>query len=380
MLSSFIKYIKIGLVLLGLLIVFGLIQNALEEREISQKYAEKQPLAETRGYNMGFSLQPPSLDEALYLENFEFIGQNADVALVQTRLDWLAFTEPKTSYSSREIQDLNGKVSLARKMGLKIFLMIDPLSEQRDTLDPVLTQITGSDEFSHPAVQQILKRGIYWAANKYRPEYLGFGSEINTYQYDHPEDFESFFTLYQEIYQKIKGDYPETIMFTSFQYEDLQNLWFWHETAQNPQWGLLTQFYPYVDAIAISTYPSFIFNAENPIPENYYLKLKSYSRTKPIIIAESGYASENWGEDKKPYFEGSPTGQKAFIEKIGGEAEKLNLDLFLYFMASDPDFLPEEYKMFDSIGLRKVQKNSKKELEKDLKPALSSWQKFYLNQ
>lgn len=391
-----IKYLKFGVIGLIAFGIFVIIQNIWINQDINRNYQEKQTLSAARGFDIGFSLHAPSCktsgnaldcDRSLFLENFEFIGQNSDVVLVHTTLDWPAFLEQKVSYSSDEIDELSQRISLARKMGLKIYLMIDPLNEARDALDPTLQAVTGATEFTHPNVQDLLKRAVYWAAHKYQPEYLAFGSEINLYQTSKPKDFQQFSTLYQTIYQEIKTKYPDITMFTTFQYEDLQNLQGWRAKSHPAQWSLLYQFFPHVDAIAISTYPSFVFPTDQPLPDNYYLKLKNYAGSKPIIIAESGFASESLPTNTKlptgftkseSYFQGSPSGQSAFLEKIKLEAKELDLELFLYLFATDTDWLTGEYQMYQNLGLRKIKKtNRDEELEKQPKPALKVWEKMY---
>ncbi len=75
-----------------------------------------------------------------------------------------------------------------------------------------------------PDVRAAYREFTLWIVRTFDPRDLGLASEINTYADAHPDDFPNFLSLYREVYAAIKQDWPETQVFVTFQWEDLNNL------------------------------------------------------------------------------------------------------------------------------------------------------------
>ena len=122
----------------------------------------------------------------------------------------------------------------------------------------------------------------------------------------YPDDIENFLSLYNKTYEEIKSISPNTKVFVTFQWDDLNRL----DGDGKPydiKWNQIEMFEPNLDIWAISTYPYFFFDQATDIPEIYYSSLKSRT-DKPLAIAESGWSSKPVGiwrgstEDQKIFF------------------------------------------------------------------------------
>ena len=59
---------------------------------------------------------------------------------------------------------------------------------------------------------------------RYKPAYLGLGIEVNVLRERRPQDFEAFVRLFDETYDLVKAESPQTQVFTVFQLERLEGL------------------------------------------------------------------------------------------------------------------------------------------------------------
>jgi hypothetical protein len=148
----------------------------------------------------------------------------------------------------------------------------------------------------------------------FHPRYLGLASEINTYMDAYPDDAGNFISLYNEIYALVKAEAPETEIFVSFQWDDLNNMFPQPEEGNrqrmSPNWEQIEIFEPNLDLWAISTYPYFVFNSGAEIPADYYTPILSRTE-KPLAIAEGGFSSQPVG-----FAQGSPEDQVAYFNTV----------------------------------------------------------------
>ena len=56
-------------------------------------------------------------------------------------------------------------------------------------------------------------------AEKLEPAYFNLAVEMNMYATARPEDYPNLVSLYRELYAEMKADYPDTVLFASFQME-----------------------------------------------------------------------------------------------------------------------------------------------------------------
>jgi hypothetical protein len=187
----------------------------------------------------------------------------------------------------------------------------------------------------------------YVAAN-YKPAYMALGIEINMLYDRAPEQFDAFVSLYAEAYDAVKQQSPGTRVFPTFQLEDLEGGF---GTIHPPQWEVLDFFRAKMDALAISTYP-FLADVRSTadIRADYYSQLRQRFEGE-ILIAETGYAS---APVEGRVNVGTEEDQKAFLERILGDAEENGFAAVVWLAALDPGFVSQgATAVFTDIGLRK---------------------------
>lgn len=230
-------------------------------------------------------------------------------------------------------------------------VVVTTLSSQYDYV-PVIeaqffTQSTGQlirplDE----ANKQAYKDAAVAFAEKYHPQYLGLGIEVNILYEKSPSDFDSFVSLYDETYDAVKAVSPNTKIFTVFQLEKMKGLngglFGGTNNPDNSEWQLLERF-PKSDLVAFTTYPNLIYASPGDIPDNYYSEIATHTQ-KPIAFTEIG-----WHSAASPAgWESSEEEQAEFVTRFFELTAGLNKELAIWSFMYDPD----TSEPFNSMGLR----------------------------
>ncbi|MBC8505434.1 MAG: hypothetical protein ISR58_01195 [Anaerolineales bacterium] len=322
----------------------------------------------------GFFPSPPEFSIDSLIATLDGISEHGDVILVQRAIPWVDFIDG-TNANAPDIKELRDLMTLAGQRNLEPIFVIDPLNGlDRRQFSALPLKLEGGD-FSTSGVRAAFKNYAITLMQEFHPRYIGLASEINTYADAHPDDFSNFVSLYQETYAAIKDASPETQVFVTFQWDDLNNaIPFDNIDGEpfHPKWEQIEIFEPQLDVWAISSYPFVVFERAADIPADYYTPL--LSRTdKPIAVAEGGVNSRPIGQ-----FPGTPQDQIDHLNAINDQlGDKLEfwIQLVLFDINAEfyRDFLRENgmettadtILWFGAIGL----------LESDgtPKPALETW-------
>jgi len=291
-----------------------------------------------RDFFMGCVAVPRQpLDESSWINAFELLGNNAEFVLHHVQIDWELFenTSDVDINQSEELQFLYFITEMSKLYNLDVFIVIDPLTQNRENLDPNSVGMN----FSVSGVRQAFKNIAIHIAQYYSPIYLGLGSEVNTYIHHHPEDKNNFISLYKETYDLVKQESSETKITTTLQFESMAGL---HEAEAH--FEIIDEFEPKLDIIGITTYPSPYFRTPDEIPDTYYSQLKEYTN-KPVIVAESG-----WPSGGNLAYHGSEKNQRRFLIRFVELTIDIDLELWIWWFLHDW----EEYgDFFSTMGLRK---------------------------
>ncbi len=283
---------------------------------------------------MGLSSLPAELTEESYASAFERAASAGEVVLIQRVPPWQELLADGMFPSDEIAMETQTETALAEKHNLDLFVAIDPTdatdsSGQLTGLPEELRREGCADENVRAA---FIVYAQYVALN-YQPRYLALGVEINTHYEQNPEDFSHFVSLYAEAYDAVKELSPETLVFPTFQLEEMKGL-LPVDADRKPQWHLIDRFEPRLDLLAVSSYPGLVFGDPSLIPDDYYAELASQT-THPVAIAETGYSS---GEDAGGMSGGSEQEQAAFLRRVLGDAEELEAPLLVWFVGQDPSF------------------------------------------
>ena len=324
----------------------------------------------------GFFPSPPEATLESVLQHFTDMGEHGDFILVQANVPWSVFKDGVEG-ESEERTDLRNQITLASQKDLDWIFVVDPLNglNRREFMGMPLFW---EESFGNPDVRAAFSNFTLWIVREFQPRYLGLASEINTYLDAHPDDVENYMSLYREVYDLVKAESPETQVFVTFQWDDLNNMFppaAEGRPAYQTNWDQVEAFDPCLDLWVISSYPYFVFPDE-AIPEDYYTPLLDQT-DKALAVAEGGWASRPVGG-----VPGDPERQVGYLEAIHDQLgdrltfwvylilNDFNLDSYREIMLEqgqgDDDV--ETLGMFATVGLR--------EYDGTPKPALTLWDEY----
>jgi hypothetical protein len=326
----------------------------------------------------GFFPSPPEASLESVLEHYRSMGDHADFVLFQHTIPWEDFLSDVEGDTPKR-KDIRNQMILARQNGLDAIYVVDPLNGM-DRREFMGLPSDWEPSFGNPDVRAAFANYTLWIVREFRPRYLGLASEINTYLDAHPDDVDNYLSLYQSVYVQVKTEAPETLIFVTFQWEDLNNLWepaAEGRLAYETNWDQMQAFEPNLDIWVISSYPFAAFPSAEDIPTDYYTPLLEQT-SKPLAVAEGGFTSQ-----PNPPFPGSTEDQVAYLNAIQDQIGGDRLAFWVYLLLND--FNMESYSrmmreqglgeddiqtlgMFASVGLR--------EFDGTPKPALQVWDSF----
>jgi hypothetical protein len=283
-----------------------------------------------RPFKMGLSSLPAEPTGASYEKAFALAGQVGELILIQRAPPWQEFAASGTLSKNTEDTTTEEK-RLAEENRLGIFFAIDPTDPaDRSRLQGLPQELEGKT-FGDQEVRDAFIAYVKYVALNYEPQLLALGTEINMYWEQQPEDFENFLSLYFEAYDVVKGISPDTLVFPTFQLEAMQDL-LSPDGDPVEEWSLLQRFEPKLDVVALSTYPSFVYDSINDMPTDYISRVKHYA-DRPIAIASAGYSS---GSGRDGLNEGTEMEQMGFVRFLLQEADRLDMPFVIWGEACDP--------------------------------------------
>ncbi|MEK6754374.1 MAG: hypothetical protein AABZ00_19125 [Chloroflexota bacterium] len=322
----------------------------------------------------GFFPSPPEVTLESVFQNFKNIAKHGDFVLIQQNANWEDFVNGVDGESQNRTDIIN-QVILTRQNNLEYIFVLDALNGLNRREFSGLP--AGWDaSFANPDIRAAYKNYALWVVRNFHPRYLGLASEINAYMDAYPDDAQNFISLYNEIYVLVKSDAPETQIFVTFQWDDLNNMFPQPEEGNRQKfdvnWEQIEAFEPNLDIWAISTYPYFIFPSGSEIPVDYYTPLLLRT-SKLVAVAEGGFSTETFNQ-----LTNTPEDQVAYLNAIHNQLgsrlvfwvntlmSDFNIDSYAKEMGNSED--ASMLGNFAYIGLQNFDGTAK--------PALELWDSF----
>lgn len=304
-------------------------------------------VGEPRPFRLGFSSLPARLDDAAYVEALDLAALHGDLLLIQRAPSWAEFlpgVEP-----SEELRDLTRReVQAIEERRLTLFYAIDPYRpSDRGRLAALPEQYADSGILNRDLGAALVAEARF-VASAYRPAYLAFGVEVNATYDRSPGEYLAYLEVYRRVYDAVKELSPQTLVFPTFQYEQLLGATPW-EVEHPPRWERLDDFGERLDLVAIATFPSLIHTVARAIPADYYSQLREQTEL-PIAFAAVGFAS---GPGPGGINSSEPPEQRRYLQRLLADVEALRSPFVVWYASRDPQFVSDlPVGLLRSVGLQ----------------------------
>jgi hypothetical protein len=313
-------------------------------QDIPEEYASIS-LPETRQFDMALSPDFVLKDiKNRYETIMKELAVVSDIYFIQKEVIW--DFEKGVNITSEEYE--NGYLGFkehAKQLGLTNgYIGLSVFSTSRGEI----LENPFSDSFSDDTIRRACKNMTKRVLKDFDPQYFCFGVEVSAYYHENSADFEHFVSLYNEVYDITKEVSPDTMVFPTVHYEEFLGVLPWN--PHTADWELLQKFK--MDAFSFSTYPYMRYSIED-IPQDYYIQIRSHTNL-PVVIAESGFASEQHGKIIED-MHGSEEAQLNFLLFLLDNIEDMDPLLWVYWSLYDYEPLrwggTDKNDIFNSIGL-----------------------------
>ncbi|MFM2416689.1 MAG: hypothetical protein RL385_1412 [Pseudomonadota bacterium] len=307
------------------------------------------------GPALGFQITPANVreDADVVAYHHEYYG-----------IPWEAFEQgsaPPAEWSSL----MERLAKAAEDAGRPVFLSINMLNGKRESLAARTVIENGAvksqedwaprcfDFGSDPdagAKRQAYLRYVAYMLKTFQPAYLNVAIEVNLYFQRCPSGVPGLISLINDVYDAVKLSAPETLVFPSFQLENLYG--YGEESCPNAAQRTACFDAAYVqlagikrDRFAVSTYPMGAgFAKPTDLPLDWFTRAASRAAER-VLVAETGWISTGLTVRTRegacmPWFAYTETDSAAYLARLLQAGEMDDLDLITWW--SDRDLLVTE--------------------------------------
>ncbi len=337
------------------------------------------PGAASRDFRMGFTPFPYDYTNDAVEFTYANLNYHSDIVIhhFDNGIPWDESLDD-SKLPGNIILDLNSRIS---KTGpdKDIYLAVTPLSTYREGLAGYWGESENMElpgkwkqrSFSDPDVIKAFLNHCIFMVDKFDPEYLAYGIEVNMLGYHDPAAFEDYLVFLANIYPSLKSLYPHLPIFLTIQLETFNNNF---ETQEY----IVESLIPYTDYIAISTYPFGNFLYPEDIPADWFSRLYDMAPGKPVAITETSFpAQDQYQEDYDRTIKGTEEGQLEYIKLLFESMSALDLRFLAWFVIRDYDQLWETMEANNADQIFKSWRDTGLIDEKGVpRPALGYWDRW----
>ena len=241
-----------------------------------------------RTFRMGFSAIPPDSTQRSTFASLDAWTRRADAAIMHVSAPYKTLLTGTTAATYVSTVDLP-LANYYRGRNLTIVITVDVTNGlDRSAEDPDLVAMHRS--ITESAVQQVYRQYVQALVTAIHPEYLGLAAETNLIRGTAPA------TVYAAVVQMANAAAADVRAMTGQHprlYVSLQADEGWGRLLHgNVYQGVEPDFrdFPFMEALAISSYPYFVYGDPNDVPLDYYTRLAN-GRSLPVLVVEGGWTS-----------------------------------------------------------------------------------------
>jgi len=307
-----------------------------------------------RTYSMGFTPFPYAMTPDAYIETWNVIATDGDMAVLHYDggVPWQEALDG-SDYPANFQDEIDFSAG-AVPSGHVTYVAVTPISNGRDGLalyrgetpnEPLDPPWDGYS-FDDADVIQAYKNHCDRMIEAQDPDYFAYGIEVNMVRWLSGEDaWDDFVTLAADVYAHLKATYPDLPVFLTFQADT-------YHKFPSSQGAAIEEVLPYSDMVAVSGYP-FTDPLLEPLGDptavrsDYYTSLADLAPDKPFAVAETAWPAEPIGD---PYWLDIPATEERqlqYVERLFEDCDFLDARFVCWFFSRDYDEVWEDYFQYE---------------------------------
>ena len=298
-----------------------------------------------RSYAMGFTDFPNAESVAGLEDAYAVIARDADMAVMHMDegVPW-AEAWANVKYPQAYLDALQYKVNNI-PAGHVVYLALTPLNMERDGLaryrganpNQDLTPPWDTYALNDANVIQAFTQYCLTMIDLFSPDYFAYAIEANILHTKNDAKWQEFVELAEKVYEQIKAAHRDLPVFITLQAEDFH-------AAPLAQTTAIELILPYVDMIAVSSYPYMTQDGSlidpSNIPGDYFSALADLAPGKPFAIAETAWPAEDITDITDPanvFVPADPAAQQLYVKRLLEDMDQLSATFVTLFFTRDFD-------------------------------------------
>lgn len=191
-------------------------------------------------------------------------------------------------------------------------------------------------------------------ALRQKPEYFALGVEVDRFVAGNEAFFRDYSAWFNETYDAIKANSPQTKVFVTYQYERVMGMTgglYGGPASSPPAWHVLDLFAK-ADLVAFTTYPGLVIQDVAALPGDHYAAIATHT-SKRVAFTEVGH----FGTTDAPGWGSSKEEMAAFVTQFHAQVAPLDPELAIWLHMHDqptaPSVLFRTMGFFDGHGTRR---------------------------
>jgi hypothetical protein len=256
------------------------------------------------------------------------------------------------------------------------YLAITPIAFSRDTLaghrgaapNEPLEPPWDTLSFDAPEVIAAFTAHAEYMIARFQPDFFAYAIEANMLFSLKPEAWPAFVTLARATYDSVKARHPALPVFLTLQAESFH-------LDPPGQAEAISQILPYTDMIAVSSYGFVVAADPSGLSGDHFGALAALAPGKPFAISETGWPAEDVTAPYPTFIPADETWQRAYVERMLGDADALAAEFIVWFMGRDYDAFWETQLQFLPTAplIRLWRDTGLYDGEGRARPALAAW-------
>jgi hypothetical protein len=298
------------------------------------------PSPRPRSYALGFTDFPHAFSVEAVEHAWAVIRRDGDLAVLHFD-DGVPWEEARQGrpYAAGYQADLERKAR-ALPRGHLVYLAVTPIAFERDRLAPhrgeqgnePLRAPWDRRRFDDPEVVAAFTAHCERLLALFRPDYFAYAVEANMLASLAPGSWPAFASFARQVHARLKAAHPGLPVFLTLQAD------FFH-AAPGPQAAAIAEVLPSTDVVAVSTYPFSHEPDPGRLRPDHFAALAALAPAKPFAVAETTWPAEDVGAPYPGRIPASEARQRAYVERLLDEAERLSAVFVNWFITRDYDDL-----------------------------------------
>ena len=295
-----------------------------------------------RAFRMGLAVPIDGLDQDFGQRAWQYAVGHSDVLAIRldSGLPWAEILEDGAALPAEYEAFLADLADRVAGTGKDLFLVVDPFDQNRTGLsrdalgrDSVTSGLTFADARLRAGYMEFCE-GL---AQRFQPKYFVPFPDINVYGANRTSEFDELRTHYEELRQTVKFASGQTLVFATWDFEQLRQA---IRSGNETQLAWIGELDEALDLFAVDYRPALTGDTAADLTPAPFVELDRRElasvTTRKLVLVDTGYPAAGVVQNGE-VFASSENSQFNYLAFALGLGDALDIEMLVWSAAVDPD-------------------------------------------